>query len=58
MSYNAEAQESGIHFKWSSTGSIGSLLGFTSDDIVDYFTITTPDQHYDFTADETANLAV
>ena len=56
MSYNAEAQGSGIRFKWSSTGSIGSLLGFTSDDICDLKTITTPDQHYDFTADETANF--
>ena len=56
MSYNAEAQQSGIHFKWDSPDSIGSLLGFTNDDVVDYFEITSPEQHYDFTADETANF--
>ena len=50
MSYNAEAQQSGINVKWQTgSNSIGSLL-------VDYFTISSPEQHYDFTADETANF--
>jgi hypothetical protein len=56
MSYNAESQASGILFKWSAPDSIGSLLGFTSDDFVDYFEIATPENHYDFTADKTANF--
>lgn len=56
LQIDAENEPSGFHIKWTNSDSIGSLLGFTNDDILDYFTITTPEQHYDFIGDETANF--
>ena len=39
-----------MHIKWSDTNSIGKLLGFTADDVLDLFNIASAnrDQHYRF----------
>ena len=58
LSYDAENDTQGLLVQWSDANSIGKLLGFTSDDIVDLFAIDSAnrDQHYVFTGDETANF--
>jgi hypothetical protein len=56
--FDAQNQVSGLLLKWSDANSIGKLLGFASDDVVDLFSIATADrdQHYAFTSDTTANF--
>ena len=58
LSYDAENDAQGLLVQWSDANSIGKLLGFTSDDVVDLFTINAADrdQHYVFTGDTTANF--
>ena len=58
VNYDAENNPAGLLIQWSDTNSIGKLLGFSSDDVLDYFTITASDldQHYTFVSDVTANF--
>lgn len=58
FSFDAENQVSGLLIEWSDAASIGKLLGFTTDDVVDLFLIPTADhaQHYQLTGDDTANF--
>ena len=58
VDFDAENQASGLLISWADSNSIGKLLGFTTDDVVDLFAITSADrdQHYQFTGDTTANF--
>ena len=58
VDFDAENQPSGLLIQWSDSNSIGKLLGFTEDDVLDLFSIATADrdQHYSFKSDSTANF--
>lgn len=58
VDFDAENQQTGLIIKWSDSMSIGKLLGFTNDDVLDLFSITASerDQHYSFTGDTTASF--
>lgn len=58
VSYDAENSPKGLMIFWSDSNSIGKLLGFTSNDVVDLFTIATNSrqQHYNLIGDSVANF--